>query len=218
MSMAASAAHRFAVRPGTVLAGGTTGAMVAGILTEGQGEPGSDEATLATPAAVNRFQVQRVIMLRHSLTTIAVLLLMACGSRAAQSPLNSSSILEFRLVHPEQSSSSIPVQFESSLLHLDPRPVVSDRDIVSARPIERSDQVILSLELTSDAAARMGRVTSENIGSRMALLINGQVISVVVIQSAVAMRNVQVAVPRPAAEAARLSSRIHAKWPADQDL
>lgn len=154
-------------------------------------------------------------MLRQSLTTIAALLVMGCGSRSAESPVDSSSILELRLVHPEARSSSIPIEFESSLLHLDPQPLLSDRDIVSAQASEGPDQVILSLELTADAAARMGRITSENIGSRVALLIDGQVISAVVIQSAAAMPYLEVAVPGAVADAARLSSRIRAKWPTD---
>jgi preprotein translocase subunit SecD len=157
-------------------------------------------------------------MPRQSPRALAALLFIACGSHPPQSPFGSSSILEFRLVHPQPSSSSIPVEFESSLLHLDPQPVVSDRDIVSARPIEHPNQVILALELTTDAAVRMERVTSENIGSRMALLIDGQVISAADIQSAVAMPNVQVAVPRPIAEGVRLSARVEAKWPADPHL
>ena len=157
-------------------------------------------------------------MPRHTLTTIAALLTMACASSPAQSPVGSSPILEFRLVHPEQKPNLISVEFESSALYLDPQPVLSDPDIVSAQPFERRDQVILSLELTDEAAARMERVTSENIGSRMALLIDGQVVTATVIQTAGAMRNVQVAVPRPAAEAASLSARVHAKWPAGQDL
>ena len=164
------------------------------------------------------FKLQGVITLRQSLAIFAALLVMACGSRSAQSPVGSASILELRLVHPEPNSSSIPIEFESSLLHLDPQPVMSDRDIVSARPSEGPNQVILAIELTGDAAARMGRVTSENIGSRLAVLIDGQVVSAVVIQSGHAMPDVQLAVPRAAAEAARLSSRVLGKWPADDRL
>lgn len=152
-------------------------------------------------------------MLRQSLAIMGTLLVLDCGSRPVQSPVDSSSILEFRLVHPEPSANSIPVEFESSMLHLDPQPAVSDRDIVSARLSEGPNQVILALELTADAAARMGRVTSTNIGSRMALLIDGQVISAVVIRSAGAVPHVEVAVPRAAADAARLSTRVHGKWP-----
>lgn len=44
--------HKIAVRLGTALAGGTTGAIVAGFITEGVGEPGSDEAILARSIAV----------------------------------------------------------------------------------------------------------------------------------------------------------------------
>lgn len=157
-------------------------------------------------------------MLRQSLAIIASVLVMACGSRSAQRPVDSSPILEFRLVHAEPSSSSITVNFESSLLHLDPQPVVTDQDILSAHPSEGPNQVILALELTAEAAARMQRVTSDNIGSRMALLIDGQVISVAGIQSGVGIPNVQVAVPRSAADAARLTSRVRAKWPGDRDL
>lgn len=52
----------------------------------------------------------------------------------------------------------------------------------------------------------------------VALLIDGQVVTATVIQTAVAMRNVQVAVSRLAAEAASLSARVHAKWPIGQEL
>lgn len=158
-----------------------------------------------------------VTMLPKSLAATAAAIIAACGSGPAQIPVGAPAIMEFRLVHPEQKTGSIPVEFQSSLLHIDAQPVVSDPDIVSVHPLERPDQIILSLELTADAAARMGRVTSENIGSLMALLIDGQVISTAVIQSEVALPNAQVAVPRPVAEAARLSSRVRAKWPPDQD-
>jgi hypothetical protein len=40
------ALHKTGVRLGTVLAGGTAGALVAAVLTEGMGEPGSDESVL----------------------------------------------------------------------------------------------------------------------------------------------------------------------------
>jgi hypothetical protein len=47
-----SAWHQSAVRLGTVMAGATAGAAVAGILTEGEGEVGSDEAILARTMAI----------------------------------------------------------------------------------------------------------------------------------------------------------------------
>ena len=63
---------------------------------------------------------------------------------------------------------------------------VTGRDLRNARPtIDEYNQPAVSFSLNNDGRAKFGRVTSENIGRQLAIILDDQVQSAPVIESAI---------------------------------
>jgi preprotein translocase subunit SecD len=81
-------------------------------------------------------------------------------------------------------------------------------------PFVRGSDLMLRLYFTPEAAQRLRRVTGENVGKHMALLLNSRVRSAVVIAGAVGPDNLLVgAVPLPVGDAERMAETIRLRWP-----
>jgi len=65
-------------------------------------------------------------------------------------------------------------------------PLITGRDLRNARPsIDEFNQPMVSFSLNSEGVAKFSRGTTENVGRRMAIVLDGQVVSAPTIQSAI---------------------------------
>lgn len=125
-------------------------------------------------------------------------------------------LIEFRLVHDEPAVDREPHQFQGETLYLESAAVVSDPDFQAVRPMLRPEQLLIDMELTPDAAARLNRVTRENIDRRMALLLDSRVREVPGIRSAVGsplQAAIRLSSDLSEDEARGIAERLRARWP-----
>ena len=120
-----------------------------------------------------------------------LLMLAACaGSSASISPsgaplsLVSEALIEFRLAHSEPADGRIPVKFDGSVLYIERDVIASDNDFLVVRPSVYDGDLVLWVELSPEASARVARITGANIGRRIALIFNSQLVNAAVIRSA----------------------------------
>lgn len=122
-------------------------------------------------------------------------------------------LFEYRLIYSEPGEGRIKAELDGAVLYLDPNPVITEADLTEVRPNITREGLILSVDMTPTAAARLRQVTGKNIGRRMALVFDSQVVSAPTIQSAVggfAFVKVPVADPDAAA------TLVRKRWPPSQ--
>lgn len=141
-------------------------------------------------------------------------------SQPAPSGPVSPPILEVRLasdkpapgfsVRQDQESSDQP-----SVLFLASDNVVSDADIVRARTRPAPDGIVVRIQLSDAAAARLREITASNIGKYMAIVGHGRFAGAATIMASIPRGNsVTVGLTLPAAAADSVRSRVAARWPA----
>lgn len=83
---------------------------------------------------------------------------------------------------------------ECRLYCLEPTPVITGADVAEARASldSYSNQPIVSASLTPDAAARFARFTGENVQRQLAIVLDGEVVSAPIIQSAIPGGQIQI--------------------------
>lgn len=152
-------------------------------------------------------------MTRLTIPMIACFIVSSCASSPSrwEGPL-----IELRLVHDSPGEGVERVELEGESLYLEERRVVSDPDLEMARPIVVQDRLLIGLRLTSEGGRRLARLTAENIGRRIAVLIEGRVRSVTVIPGAVNPEPMLGAIELPEHEADRITGRIRARWPGER--
>lgn len=96
--------------------------------------------------------------------------------------------------------------------YLERRPIISDADLVAVRPSVYQDRVLLDMQLSPEGSRRLMRVTRENMGQRIALLVGSRVRLAPVIRSTVGSR-LQAVVELSDTEVERILRRIRARWP-----
>ena len=141
-----------------------------------------------------------------------------CASTAGNSPGAgpqpfAGALFEYRLIYSEPGEGRIKAELDGAVLYLDPNPVITEADLTEVRPNITREGLILSVDMTPTAAARLRQVTGKNIGRRMALVFDSQVVSAPTIQSAVggfAFVKVPVADPDAAA------TLVRKRWPPSQ--
>lgn len=132
---------------------------------------------------------------------------------AGRRPL-AGAFFEYRLIHAEPGEGRIEAELDGAVLYLDPDPVITAADLTEVRPNITREGLVLSVDMTPTAAARLRQVTARNIGRRMALVFDSQVVSAPTIQSAVGgFAFVKVPVADPDAAAALVRKR----WPSQRD-
>jgi preprotein translocase subunit SecD len=126
-------------------------------------------------------------MLSHNLRSFAPLLCLASltlsGCGAQNAPVRQQEIrpakVEFRLadVTPFEGSEPQPVTFHEEKLYLGKDVVIANSDIADAMAV-RYPTVgeVISLRFKEDAAARLLEVTRQNMGKRMAVLLDNRIL------------------------------------------
>lgn len=70
------------------------------------------------------------------------------------------------------------VDRDRGTVHVDPRAILTERDVVSTKVTEWEGRISVVLELTSEGAVIMDDFTSKHIGQLVAVIVDGELISV----------------------------------------
>lgn len=104
--------------------------------------------------------------------------------------LMAKNVLEMRYVVPKQEAGALKAEHEGQTLWLSSELVISDADVAQARPTGRKVIDIpvhmewaVTLKLKAAGAARFDAEADKHFTQRLAILVNGKVISVPVIQA-----------------------------------
>jgi preprotein translocase subunit SecD len=111
----------------------------------------------------------------------------------------------------------VAVEHAGDTWYLDPSVVLSDRDLVHVEPVARSGQLLLRLEITAEGSERMTTLTAGEIGSRVAVIVDGTVRSISVIADAVRGPRTSVPIVVSGSEAERLTRLVRARWPSQSE-
>ena len=92
--------------------------------------------------------------------------------------------VEFRLAYnkPKQGATMMIVPGIEKKVYVDPYPVLTRMDIASATVVEDPAGLGLEFIFTPVGSARLYEVTSQNVGNRLALFINGKLVAAPIIR------------------------------------
>ena len=137
----------------------------------------------------------------------------ACGAKDSTPAPSEPGLIEFRLVEDVPSEGSQQAVLNGERLNLSPTPVVSDADIQAVAPEIRSGGLILSVELNEKGQQRIRRATGENIGRRMAFILDGKIRSAPVIRDTLSGEiPLAVSMETSQSEAESLATKIRSRW------
>ena len=129
------------------------------------------------------------------LSTILILslALVASKTEVQQNPQNRVKI-EFRLAEssPSEGLQEVSIEGASEKLYVHKEVIVSNKDVVAARPIPSlvPNSFDLEIEFSDEGAKKITKATTENIGKRIAILIDGKVIVAPVVRSTISNKAV----------------------------
>jgi preprotein translocase subunit SecD len=136
----------------------------------------------------------------------------ACRAEVSTPAPSEANLIEFRLVEDVPSEGSQQAMLNGERLILGPTPLVSDSDVHAIAPGIRSGQLLLSIELTEKGQQRIRRATAENIGRRMAFILDGQVKAAPVIRDTISGSPLDVSIQASQSEAERLATKVRSRW------
>ena len=110
---------------------------------------------------------------------------------------------------------ALPMRVQPGVLYLDSAIVVSDADLVRARARPTPDRLVVDVELSDAAAARLRETSGNSVGKYMAVLAHGRFAGAATIMGSIPRGNsMTVGLTLPAAAADSVRSRVAARWPA----
>jgi len=148
----------------------------------------------------------------------ALLVLTGCGGEpgngGGEQTGTAGPLIELRLVSETAASGLERSEWEGADLWLEPEPVISNPDFASLSAYTRPGSLRLRIDLSDEAGERFGEVTGGNIGRRLAMLIDGRVVSAPVIRDRLGPRAIadiplDASVPLLQEEAERLAAAIN---------
>ena len=149
---------------------------------------------------------------------IAALLVLAASAAACSAHEDSAatagegSLIQFRLARAEPAPGLEPAEFEGDTLYLESPPILSDEDFEGVEPYVGSGEWHLDFELTPEAGERLSSVSSNEIGTRLAILIDSELRSAPVIRDRLGSRG-KMTITASQQEADRLSGLFRSRWP-----
>jgi len=129
------------------------------------------------------------------LSTILILslALVASKTEVQENPQNRVKI-EFRLAEssPSEGLQEVSIEGTSEKLYVRKEVIVSNKDVVAARPIPSlvPNSFDIEIEFSDEGAKKIAKATSENIGKRIAILIDGKAIVAPVVRSTISNKAV----------------------------
>ncbi len=144
---------------------------------------------------------------------LPALALALAGSPAAraQTPADVP-LLELRMAREVAAPGLVAVEVQGETLYLEPDAVLSDRDFERVEARVRSGELILDFRLTVEGARRIEDVSTAEIGSRVAVLVDSAVRLAPVIRDRIGGRGL-IQIEAEPAELERLAGLVRARWP-----
>ena len=90
-----------------------------------------------------------------------------------------------RNYHPDHTPRLVKDAKTGESVALVGEPVITNEDVLSIEVTEENGRSGLSIELTNEGASKMGRATRLNLKKKMAIVVDGEIVSAPVIQSAI---------------------------------
>ncbi|GIW51504.1 MAG: hypothetical protein KatS3mg081_0859 [Gemmatimonadales bacterium] len=94
--------------------------------------------------------------------------------------------------------------------------LVSDRDIQHVQYYLRDYGLVLDIHFSPEGAARLSEVTRQNVGKRLAIIIESELVTAPVISGPLKTDRIQLALPQadlPQGSADRIVRAIRGRWP-----
>jgi preprotein translocase subunit SecD len=143
---------------------------------------------------------------------LSLALVSSCTPDSGAEQAGSTSLIELRLVRDVDAPGLHAVEYDGETMYVEPVPVLSDRDLASVEPSVQPGELMLHIRLTPEAAERIASVSSEEIGSRVAIIIDSKVRSAPVIRDRIGHRaDIMIGASQEAAT--RLAAIVRARWP-----
>jgi preprotein translocase subunit SecD len=134
-------------------------------------------------------------------------------SQRATVPPATGPLVAFRLAHQVSAPGRERVEADGRTFYLDRNLAVTEADFRYVEAFVRGDTLYLDHYFTGAGSERMRKVTSENIGKYIAVIIDGRVRSAPVIQSSIGGPHMLGGATIPSAEAERIAEKIRVRWP-----
>jgi hypothetical protein len=147
----------------------------------------------------------------------------ACSGAESDVPVAERSADEFDFISlhwpldiPEPDARVCLILGTGEEIPLDPDPILGMADFEMARVRDQLPQVVV--RLTQEGADRLGTITRENIGRRLALVVDDQVVALPLIRAEVTAGELDLMPVASSEEAERFADRInHALWSSGSD-
>jgi len=144
----------------------------------------------------------------------AVVLLLALISCAAQAPSGDvpQAKFELRLTQeaPGEGLTEASVEDSDKKVYLSKEALITNKDLISARVVENEGLLRIDVKFTEEGAERMSRASAANIGKRIAIVVDGKVLSAPIVMGVIS-DTAAISGPFTREEAERLARRIAAK-------
>ena len=134
------------------------------------------------------------------------------GPEIREAVVEQEPLIELRLVRDDEGPGLTSNELDGETLYLEANAVLSDQDFEGVRTTIRSDQLYLELQLTGEARERLMAVTADEIGTRLAILIESEVRSAPTIRDVIDNARSTMVIPASEEEARRLAALIDARW------
>jgi preprotein translocase subunit SecD len=127
-------------------------------------------------------------------TIFFMCLALLAANTQAQESTKTRVILEFRLaeISPSEGLQEVTIEDTNEKLYLHKEVIINNKDVAAARAIPsftpRSFDI--EIEFSEEGADRISRVSAENIGKHIAILMDGKVIVAPILRSAISHKAV----------------------------
>jgi len=146
-----------------------------------------------------------------------LIFVMGCSYFAKSSPPvapKNPDLLQFRLVEEKEGPDTVAMKVmgKDETLHVNKQALLSALDVRSAKATRDRyrDSAAISLSLTQEGAGKFGEITAKNINRRLAIVVDGQLVSAPVIRSRVEGGEAVITGSFTMKEAQELASAINA--------
>lgn len=137
-------------------------------------------------------------------------LALGCATSTESSPL-----IQLRLAEYEAGvEAAEKAHFNGQEVYLNPQVAISDQDIIQVGAALGGESVVLDVQFSAEGTERLRSTTAQNIGSLMAILFEGRIVSIPVIRDELSMDRADMVIPVSSEEEGEeVIKKVRARWP-----
>jgi len=128
------------------------------------------------------------------LSTILLLSLLLVGAKTEIQEKPDRVMIEFRLAEssPSEGLQELTIEGTSQRLYVHKEVIITNKDVVAARPIPSfvPNSFDIEIEFSDDGAKKISKASTENIGKRIAILIDGKAVVAPLLRSTISNKAV----------------------------